>query len=160
MHSFNNVGDPPHHPGRPTAIPEFHPLFLQSILGGVPQRSLLVFDAELNWRTAHSSYYRRPHHQAHPSLGKVIYGDRGWKQLDDALSSNELFPNLTAVRMRTAVSDRGTLFMSYDDRTPVCLELKSQVADAMEKTRGRVRVFDAGDEVTQMEFDDFVERNR
>lgn len=62
--------------------------------------------------------------------------------------------------MRTAVSDRGKLFMSYDDRTPVCVELKGQVSEALEKTKGRLRVLDVGDEVTQMEFDDFAQRHR
>lgn len=58
------------------------------------------------------------------------------------------------------MGDRGTLFMSYDDRTPVSSELKSQVLETMEKTKGRVLVFDAGDEFTQIEFEDFVETNK
>lgn len=100
-------------------------------------------------------YLNSPHF-----LGHMVFRDRGWTQLDDALSSRELFPKLTAVRMRTAVSDRGKLFMSYDDRTPVRLQLQSQVVETLEKTRGRVRVLDAGDEVTQIEFDEVVARSR
>ncbi|KAJ3508553.1 hypothetical protein NMY22_g16572 [Coprinellus aureogranulatus] len=87
---------------------------------------------------------------------KVYHPGEGWMQLDGALSSQDLFPSLIAVRIGTTVIDRGRLFTSHTFRNSVSAALTEQMKNTLERTKGRVRVFDAGNEATEVDFDNIA----
>ncbi|KAJ3527671.1 hypothetical protein NMY22_g9697 [Coprinellus aureogranulatus] len=137
-----------------TAVPDFQPLFLHSMLGGRPQPGLLAFSADLHWVTSLRTYLSL-RHTTLPAERYIIPG-QGWMQLDGTLSSQDLFPNLIAVRMGTTVIDRGRLFTSHSFRNSVSAALTEQMRHTLERTKGRVRVFDAGNEATEVDFDNIA----
>lgn len=149
LHSFNDSRDPLQNPEYPYITPSFQTLFLYSILGGQPvRRSLITLDINLNWTSSS---------RLNPREALRTVQDRGWVQVDGALSSEEIFPDLIAVRIHTAVRVGGRLFMSYDDHaSQVITGLRVQATTALEKTQGRLRVLDVGDEVTHLRFNELV----